>query len=349
MDTGGVTRMGSFMCLIAAMFAGVVFAGGQAAASERFEFDAPSFEAQGGFISWSKLVEKFAEGTPTRTVHITGTLTIPDKASVPVPAVIVAHTSNGPGGDMKQAEAMARALGYATLVYDSYKPRGFVNNNAKGNGGPRLEMNQAIDAFVALKQLGANPKIDGRRIALIGVSAGGNTALLGSIGWIHDRYAGAGTPPFAALIAFYPGGYFLPQAKDILPRSPILVLPGERDDFMSWPRTKLWVDYVKRERPDVPLEAIPVPNAYHSYLNPDSVQRFNPDNPRVDPSCGYWLASSSTAETAFLHSDGQAHAEPFDFAACGKRGSNTGYSGPAMNFTYEKMGAFLKQSFEAVK
>jgi dienelactone hydrolase len=310
------------------------------AAADVLEFDSPKFDAPGGATNWLPLVAAFARGEAGGNVRVQGNLTIPNGTGK-VPVVVIAHTSAGPGIDVSSMQQYMAAEGYATLVYDSYRPRGFFNNNSPGNGGPKLEINQVVDAFGALKALAAHPRIDAGKAAIVGMSAGGTTALLTSVGWIGDRFAGEGGPRFAAAVSLYPGGYLMPDPADMTTGTPILMLPAEKDDFMKWTRTKVWVDYALREKPALALKAVPVPGAAHGFLMIGMPVQFQPNAP--SPNCPFLLANGKGMS---LKLDGTLGSGTDGWSpACFARGSSIGYSSDAANFAIKHVREFLKVSF----
>jgi dienelactone hydrolase len=236
--------------------------------------------------------------------------------------------------------------GFATLEYDSYVARNW-ENPSRGKGGPKLEAHQTADAYSALKIMQSNPKIDGKRVAIVGTSAGGNTALLAASENLHKRYVGEDGPRFAALVALYPGGYLLPTAADSSVKTPILILPAEKDDFMKWERTKVWVDYVKRENSAIQIDTVLVSEAYHSFMNKSarSGRQFNPDTP-VSGTCPFALADFTNPATTYLQLD-RTISNKFD-PSCQTRGATTGYSSQAAKFAMEQTVLFLKKSFALV-
>jgi dienelactone hydrolase len=307
-----------------------------AAADETVAFDAPLYAGERAAV-----IPSFKKNEASAQVRISGTLIYPPGAAGPVPAVIVAHTSAGPGPDVSTVALTMRDAGFAALTYHSYEPRNFGAANQSG-GGPRLEIHQAADAYLALKALAANPRIDAKRVAVVGLSAGGNAALLAASETVRRRFAGESGPRFAALVAIYPGGYFLPTGKDVSTRTPILILPAEKDDLMPWPRTKAWVDYVLRENPSVPLAHKLVPDATHSFLN----ERARSDsNVPGGGTCPFFLANFGEGSRLLLQIDGTLTGTPVQ--GCNSRGATMSFSYSAQTFAMAETVAFLKKGFAA--
>ena len=140
----------------------------------------------------------------------------------PFPAVVVLHGCNGVS---PHTRAWARRLvswGYAALIVDSFRPRGITNVCGRGMDLPPGV--RARDALAGAAYLRTLPTIDATRIAAIGFSHGGWTAL-----FLAPQTAGeqAGLPPWRAIVAFYPwcGPGVRPLATDVL------ILIGDADDW----------------------------------------------------------------------------------------------------------------------
>ena len=129
-------------------------------------------------------------------VVISGELGLPSGAG-PFPAVILAH---GCAGINRAAVAWASVLrewGYATFVVDSFRGRNLIEvcTNA-----PTLTGTQRIpDAYGALRILVTHPKIDPRRVALMGFSHGGIVTMGASTVWAKETFAPSGQPATAAI------------------------------------------------------------------------------------------------------------------------------------------------------
>ncbi|MBI1244478.1 MAG: hypothetical protein GC202_05690 [Alphaproteobacteria bacterium] len=308
--------------------------------SSVFEFESPHYPNEGQAV-----VAGFLKNEPSSTVRITGQLLLPPGAKAPVPMVIVAHTSAGPKADVPIVASAMRAAGFATLTYHSFAPRKFGNNGdaSQSGGGPRLEMHLATDAYLALKALAADQRIDIKRVAIVGLSAGGNGAMLASSESMRKRYVGADGPRFAALVAIYPGGYLLPLDKDVSSQTPLLLLPAENDTLMPWKRTKVWVDHVLKDDPSKPVSYKVVPGAHHSFLN-DGVRA--PPNVPGAGTCPYTVVELEGPSAAYLHVNGAVN--QFPDMGCQTRGATMEYSASASSFAINETVAFLKKRFAEI-
>src|SRR5262245_61912759 len=135
------------------------------------------------------------------SVKLNGELLLPDGAG-PFPAVVLAH---GCGGNRFVEGAWGRALrgaGYATFNVDSLRGRNL--NEVCTQPGALNPLQRVAAAYGALRHLAAHPKIDAKRVALMGFSHGGIVTMFASTAWAKDTFAPAGQPAFRAFLPFYP-------------------------------------------------------------------------------------------------------------------------------------------------
>jgi dienelactone hydrolase len=142
---------------------------------------------------------------------IQGYLTKPNGAG-PFPAVVLLHTCLGlPQARASIGERIA-AWGYVALFVDDFATRGLKDTCA-------VDFQQALpDAHGALAYLSRLPYVDPARIAAVGFSQGGDTAL---------KIAAGGEAGFKAAAAFYaPCANVAGATIDI----PTLILVGANDE-----------------------------------------------------------------------------------------------------------------------
>jgi dienelactone hydrolase len=148
------------------------------------------------------------------------TSTTKDDAAAPYPAVVLLH---GCGGTSSHSAAMADRLGawgYVALAVDTLGPRG--RNSGCGSG---ILLEQASDAYAALRYLSTLEIVDAERVALYGQSAGG-TAVLYAID--RDEAARYSGQRFRAAVAYYPSCAVVGAAAMT---APLLILIGESDEW----------------------------------------------------------------------------------------------------------------------
>lgn len=191
-------------------------------------------------------------------VTITGDLYLP-QGTAKVPAIIVHH---GSGGVAEREGTYAREivkLGVAALVLDSFKGRGVVATVQDQSAVTNNEM--LDDAFAALEALANHPRIDGKRVGIVGFSKGGTVALLAA----HERRASRALPAdlrFALHVAFYPScstQHYKPQSTG----APISLLLGGADTYAGAAPCQEYAAALKAEGARV--EVTVYPGAPHGF------------------------------------------------------------------------------------
>jgi dienelactone hydrolase len=201
----------------------------------------------GGAVAGS-LVE-FANVSETEP-KLLGYLARPDGAG-PFPAVVVLHGCGGfaAGGSLQLTDQL-KDWGYVALMVDSLGPRGL----ATACGGSLT--GQPGDAYAALKYLSRQSFVAPERVAVLGNSLGGSSALYAID---RDLLAQYFREQFRAVVAYYPG-CGNPAA---LLTAPALILIGEADDWTPAERCR---DMVAHARPDgAPIALTVCPGVYHGF------------------------------------------------------------------------------------
>jgi len=161
-------------------------------------------------------------------VEITATIRWPVGSGV-VPAMVIHH---GSGGVNERREGRyARelvAMGVAAVQIDSFGPRGVRSTVANQMAVNDAEFN--LDAINALKALAAHPRVDRRRIGIMGFSKGGVSALMVS----HERLLRDKDLPdglrYALHIPIYPTCY-VHYHQPRTTGAPIYLLLGGADTY----------------------------------------------------------------------------------------------------------------------
>jgi len=168
----------------------------------------------------------------------------------PYPAVVVLHGCAGISSHSTGIADRLGSWGYVTLAVDSLSPRGI--SSACGGGS----LGQAFDAYAALHYLMTLEDVDPARIAVLGQSMGGGSALYALD---HDLGAQYFTGRFRAAILYYPGC----GIPGVNLTAPTLILIGDKDDGTPADRCR---DMVARARSDgAPIALIVYPGVHHNF------------------------------------------------------------------------------------
>jgi dienelactone hydrolase len=169
----------------------------------------------------------------------------------PYSAVVVLHGCGGISSHSAKIADQLGSWGYVALTVDSLGPRGIASRC--GGGGL---IDQAFDAYAALLYLSQLDFVDPARVAVLGNSMGGFSAL-----YAVDRDLAAlyFTERFRAAVAYYPGC----GIAAAMMMAPTLILIGEADDWTPAERCR---EMVAHARPNgAPIDLAVYPGAYHAF------------------------------------------------------------------------------------
>lgn len=177
-----------------------------------------------------------------RPARVRGTLHLPLSLAAPAPAMVILTSSAGVQRHREHYYAAElNAAGVAALVVDSFSGRGVRRTVADQSLVSAVQMEG--DAFAALRVLRDDPRIDGARIGLMGVSKGGvatvNAAIAVRRAWRPDPAL-----EFAAHIAICPG--CTSQHRDARTTGrPMFLMLAAHDDYTP---AALAIEYAERMR-----------------------------------------------------------------------------------------------------
>jgi dienelactone hydrolase len=255
-------------------------------------------------------IDRDETGAP---VQIQAVLLLPDGPASPggYPAIVALHGCSGmysiaKGREDHLADRLAVRVemllgdGYAVLLPDSFRSRGRNEVcTVKIGDNPITPMRRRLDALGALAYLTDRPDVAHDRIALVGWSHGGSTAL--ATVNIRDREVAAfrdkaGAPPFfRAVVAFYPGCKVSLGAGDRWqPGAPTRIHIGDSDDWTpAKPCVELGEAMAARGEP---LKVTVYPDSHHGFDAPsgDVVHRTDVPN-GVNPGQGVHVGANPAA------------------------------------------------------
>ncbi len=215
------------------------------------------FATAGSLVQTSE-GNRLALGDP---VVISGDLKFP-AGTGPFPAVILAHGCGGVGNAETGWAPVLREWGYATFVIDSFRGRNLIEvctSSRTLSGTQRIP-----DAYGALRLLATHPRIDPKRVALMGFSHGGILTMGASTGWARETFAPPGQPAFRAFLAFYPFcNTAYPERERI--SAPLRIHSGELDDWTPAAPCVRQADALKTSGQDASITVYT--GAHHSFDN----------------------------------------------------------------------------------
>ena len=190
------------------------------------------------------------------SVSLTGYLAKP-AGEEPMAAIVLLHTCNGLSKHEEMWSKRLVSWGYVVLSVDSFTPRGldYICDGRVGHYvGPWA---RALDAYGAKQYLSTRSFVDPARIAVMGMSHGGNTVLETIKQPISE---GLAMKPFQAAIAFYPH-----CGKPESINTTTLILTGDKD---SWTPAELCEEYVGELHSQYEIELKVFAGAYHAFDHP---------------------------------------------------------------------------------
>lgn len=224
-------------------------------------------------------------------------------ADAKLPAVVLVHGSGGVYRE--QFDFWARRFnqqGWAVFVLDVFGPRGA---QATADDQSQVPFGaDTADAFAALGLLASHPRLDGRRIAVMGFSRGGIAAWRTAATRLIEGSAPAGLR-FAAHVPVYSGGCAGMLAFTVRPgvfgKAPMLWVHGDADDYTPLSACR---DYAQRiGDAGTPVTFVTLPGARHKFDLDDvkrvqlrQAQRTREDCPLEFDLTGYVLRDRRSGE-----------------------------------------------------
>jgi dienelactone hydrolase len=190
-------------------------------------------------------------------------------AMAPVAAVVVLHGCDGIQPHYRQWARRLADWGYAALLIDSFRPRGFSQVCNRGQLVPPEA--QARDAFEGAAYLRGAPLVQASKVGVVGFSHGGWAVLKAVLAGVGQQ----DEPPFDAAVAYYPGCDLRdPPAHPL--ETDTLILIGDADDWTPAVRCARWFEAVLADGHTLhhTLQMTVYPGAHHGFDAPLALHYF---------------------------------------------------------------------------
>lgn len=207
---------------------------------------------------------KTVAGTSAQaTVTLTAELHLPTTSTGPVAAVVIISSSGGvlPYREEYYARRL-RESGIAALVVDSFGPRGVRSTVDDQSKVTVFQME--LDAFASLERLAADPRIDPKKIGIMGVSKGGIVSLNTAMA-VREAWRGPSRHRFAAHVPIVPS-CIEQQRTTRSTGAPMLLMLAEKDDYTPAAECLGYAERLRESR--ARLQVIVYPGAHHGWESP---------------------------------------------------------------------------------
>lgn len=203
----------------------------------------------------------------SESVTLKAELVFPKQSAAQIPAMVIAHGSGGLDWRSRRWARFFQDQGIATFMIDYFTPRGVFGNS-------KFQPIPLKDADDALHLLATHPRIDPKRIGIIGFSRGAHLA--------YEAANGGGTESkgvhFAAHVALYPSCDQLGVGAKGL-SAPVLLLLGELDTVVPFVQCELLADRIRERGGQVKVKVYE--GAYHGWDGDYTGDYFQPSIKRT--------------------------------------------------------------------
>lgn len=283
--------------------------------------------------------------------QVQGHLFLPpaDAAGGRVGAVILVHGSGGLYDAMLGYWPRTfNAAGWAVLALDSFGPRGVASTAEDQSQVPFAA--DTADAFAALRLLASHPRIDPRRIAVMGFSRGGITAWRSALQRVIASQKLPGGLQFAAHVPVYAGGcagiFRITPRPGVFSPAPQLWVHGDADDYTPIGPCRDYADRIGQS--GVAVTFFAVPGAMHKFDLDDTRRVFIRGAQRTSDTCS--IETDIDTLSVFDRNTGQrlsGDALAAALRACAATGAHVQGDRAARDQAAQAIRAFLTQVFAA--
>ena len=211
------------------------------------------------------------KGLETTPKHFSGILTLPRENKEPVPVVVLIHGTAGVDSRYAFHRPALLDAGIGTFEVD-FKTDVFTSPSDR----PPIATFQPW-AFGALKALRSHPRVDAKRIAIMGFSLGGHLSVSVASRKVVTQWLAPDQPGFIAHVGFYPACKWLKKHFDVTgpTGAPILILSGEKDSWGDGETCKDFCDWLNEAQPSV-VSLTMYPNVHHGFDRKGSLKGYAP-------------------------------------------------------------------------
>jgi dienelactone hydrolase len=278
--------------------------------------------------------QQFLTGQKGKPITLAGVLRLP-KLGERLPVVVIMPPAPGVGGPQGATETWAKVIneaGIATFIVDSFTPRE-AYTLAEVQKVPQIP--RTLDAYRALQVIAKHPSVDPSRIAVMGLSHGGNAATYSNLVRFQRQY---GTPDlqYVGHISLY-GNCMASYRDDEDSAKPLLMLHGVADDWLPIDKCREYAARLAKAGRNVRL--IEYPDAHHAFDAPN----IKPDT-KVPLATTLRKCSLSEGDNGAILNAARQPFTPTD--ACVEKGTTIGYHEASAKKAYADVTAFLRDVFE---
>lgn len=212
------------------------------------------------------------DGLENNPRHFKATLSLPEGHKGLAPVVVLVHGSAGVDDRYAFHRPALHAAGIGTLEVD-FKTNVFSNLSDR----PPMATFQPW-AFGALEALRSHPRVDAKRIAIMGFSLGGHLSVSVASRKVVTQWLGPGKTGFAAHVGFYPVCRWLKKNFDSSgpTGAPILILTGEKDSWGDGESCPEFTEWLNAQHIGV-VSLTVYPNVHHGFDRKGSWSGYAPN------------------------------------------------------------------------
>jgi dienelactone hydrolase len=269
-------------------------------------------------------------GQAGKPVTLAGELRLPVGTTAKYPVVVLVHGSGGVSGSMDMWLHQLNQAGIATFVIDTFSGRGIVSTVQDQTQLHSLAM--MVDAYRALDMLAKHPRIDAKKISVMGFSKGAVASVFSASTRFKAMYGSRAQ--FAAHIGLYTPCNTRYLGDTQLTGAPMRFFHGTTDDYVNVAPCRSYVQTLKQQGVDVSLTEFP--DTEHGYDSPLAPKRLAVPSAQSTRNC--YFTEKSPAElvnektgAAFSYTD-----------ACVALGAHVGHNPESTAQTVKAVVEFLK-------